>query len=151
MRVGFVSCVLMCLICTNTTAQDCGCGPTYCLDDTAFAKEMAKKMKVLQTNGVPARLIALYSQLGHCTASLTTSPDSPNIYQRKSDGSVVIDTWTEENERIGAADLKKGLLNSCLVIISRHAFSCCGQANYSKRTDYDASLDLNLSATAVCQ
>lgn len=133
-------------------AQNCACGPTYCVDTAQYKVALDKKKKQLNTDH-PQRLVALFDKLDHCEAAVTTSPDGFSLFREFKDGSITVDAWTEENENNGAVDVASasGLLKSCRVIITRRAFKCCGAANYDKRPDYVQRLDLNTTATVACE
>ena len=131
-------------------AQDCACGPTYCTDTPQYYESLKKKKADAIKSGLPARVAVLYDRLDHCEAALKTAPDSANLLRRDKQGVLTVDGWTSENEKIGAKALKSGELTACYVILSRRAFSCCGGADYLKRPDYDASLDLNKQGALLC-
>jgi hypothetical protein len=130
-------------------AQSCSCGPDFCPDSPDFKKALATKKRQL-SNDFPARLVGLFDKVDRCKASIERSPDGFSLFRQAKDGTITVDSWTEENEKIGAADLASGTLTSCRVIIARHAFECCNSTSYSKRADYDQQLDLNTGATAPC-
>lgn len=130
-------------------AQNCGCGPTYCTDTPEYQKALAAKKKSLSADH-PQRLVALFDKLDRCEAAITTSPGGFSLFRETKNGSITIDSWTAENEAIGAADAASGALKTCRVIIARRAFECCKATAYDKRSDYDKRLDLNTAATTVC-
>lgn len=133
----------------SVRAQNCGCGPTYCTDTTEYKKALEAKKKAL-TPDHPPRLVALFDKVDRCEAAIKTSPDGFNLFREDKDGKITIDSWTSENEKVGAQDIVSGALRTCRVIITRRAFACCGATPYDQRGDHVASLDLNTTATAVC-
>lgn len=128
----------------------CDCGPTYCTGTEAYTEALARKKEAAKANGVPARLIALYDKLDRCEAGIKTSPDGMSILHQKADGTIIIDSWTPENERNDATAVAAGTMKACYVIISRKAFACCGAKPAEQRTDYDMVLELNTSAALKC-
>jgi len=129
----------------------CSCGPSYCTDTPAYATELARKKAAAKAAGAPDRLIALYDKLDRCEAALRTSPDGFSILHQKSDGAIVVDAWSAENEKNDAAALAAGTVKACYVIISRKAFACCGATPAEQRADYDKGLDLNTAAARKCE
>ena len=130
-------------------AQTCPCGPDFCLETADYKFALQAKKKSLSKE-YPARLVALFDNTDPCRACIERSPDTFSLLRRAKDGSISVDAWTAENEKIGAADLAAGSLTACRVIITRHAFECCGSQPFSQRADYDKTLDLNTTATLVC-
>lgn len=130
-------------------AQNCGCGPTYCTDTPEYKKALAEKKQSLSAD-YPPRLVAMFGKLDRCEAAIRTSPDGFSLFREAKNGAITIDSWTAENEAIGAADLASGSLKTCRVFISRRALECCNAPVYDKRADYEKRLDLNTTATAVC-
>jgi hypothetical protein len=144
-------CAMLALTCaTLQAAARCACGPAYCTGTAAYTEALAKKKKAAKDDGVPARLIALYDKLDRCEASIKTSPDGMSILHQQADGTIVIDSWTPENERNDAAAVAAGTMKACYVIISRKAFACCGATPAEERSDYDKELELNKSAALKC-
>ena len=134
---------------SQSQAQTCSCGPDFCTDTSGYNSALAAKKQKLSKE-YPARLVALLDKEDRCQACIERSPDSFNLFRRAKDGTITIDEWTAENETIGAADLASGTLTACRVIITRHAFECCGSKPFSQRADYDKLLDLNATATLAC-
>lgn len=135
---------------SSANAQTCSCGPDFCTDVPEYKKALTAKKQRLSKD-FPARLVGLFDKADRCKACIERSPDGFSLFRRAQDGTITIDSWTEENERIGAAALAAGSLSACRVIITRHAFECCGSGAFSKRADYDKSLDLNTGATLACE
>lgn len=131
-------------------AQACSCGPDFCTDTPDLNKVLAEKRQALSKN-FPTRLVGLLDKVDRCRACIQRSPDGFSLFRQTPDGAITIDSWTEENEKIGAAALASGELRVCRVIITRRAFECCGSVAYHKRADYDKSLDLNTGATLICE
>lgn len=129
---------------------DCNCGPTYCVDTPEYGQALSNKKAAAEADGAPDRLIALYDTLDHCAASVTTSPDGFRILRRTPEGDIFDDEWTAENEHNDAKLLADGKLSACYVMLSRHAFACCGRPEFNKRPDYDPQLDLNKSGALPC-
>lgn len=134
---------------SQSHTQACSCGPDFCTDTPGYKSALADKKQKLSKE-YPARLVALFDKADRCQASIERSPDTFNLLRRAKDGTITIDAWTAENEKIGAADLASGTLTACRVIITRHAFECCVSQPFSQRADYDKPLDLNATATLVC-
>lgn len=132
-------------------APDCSCGPDYCVDTPEYRTDLAAKKAAAKESDAPARLIALYDKLDHCEASIGGSPDTFNILRHDSDGSIYVDNWTSENEKIDAAAVKAGTLKACYVILSRKAFACCKGVKAEDRPDYDRTLQMNTSLALPCQ
>lgn len=131
-------------------AQSCACGPTYCTGTSGYQSALSAKKQALAKDH-PARLVGLFDRIDRCEAAVTQSPDGFSIFRQLSDGSISIDSWTEENERNGAAAaVAAKTLRECRVIVTRQAFECCGSQPYAKRPDYDRTLELNLTATVKC-
>jgi len=129
----------------------CDCGPTYCLDDSAFNAAIAGKKSKALADGAPARLVQLYDKLDHCTAAATTAPDGFSIlFQNPANRSINVDGWTAENERNDAGATAGGK-GACFVILARRAFACCGATPATERTDYNSALDLNTSDAIPCE
>ena len=131
-------------------AQTCSCGPDFCTDTPDFKKALTVKKQRLSKD-FPTRLVGLFDKVDKCKACIQRSPDGFSLLRQTPDGAITIDSWTEENEKIGAAALASGKLSACRVIITRRAFECCGSVACSKRADYDKSLDLNTGATLICE
>lgn len=129
----------------------CSCGPDYCVDTPEYKIALATKKNAAKESGTPARLVALYDNLDHCVASITRSPDSFSILRYGTDGSISIDGWTSENEKIDAAAVRAGDLRSCYVILSRTNFACCNAAQPEDRSDYDSTLQMSKSTSLPCQ
>jgi len=129
----------------------CNCGPTYCLDDSAFNAAIAAKKSQAAADGAPTRLVQLYDKLDHCVAAATTAPDGFSIlFQNPADGSIIVDGWTVEDERNDAAATAGGK-GACFVILTRRAFACCDSTPATQRADYDSTLDLNTTGAIRCQ
>jgi hypothetical protein len=129
----------------------CNCGPTYCLDDSAFNAAIAVKKSKASADGAPARLLQLYDKLDHCVAAVSTAPDGFSIlFKNPSDGSIRVDSWTVENEQNDATAVAGGK-GACFVILARRALACCDATPATERTDYDSTLDLNTSDAIQCQ
>jgi len=131
------------------SAQSCACGPTYCTGTSGYQFALSAKKKALAKEH-PARLVALFDRIDRCQAAVTQSPDGFSIFRQLNDGSISIDSWTEENEKNGAAAVAAKTLRECRVIVTRQAFECCGSQPYAERPDYDRMLELNLTATEKC-
>lgn len=134
---------------SQSEAQTCACGPEFCTDTPGYKNALAAKKQRLSKEH-PARLLALFDKVDRCQACIERSPDTFNLLRRAKNGTITIDAWTAENEKIGAVDLASGTLTACRVIITRHAFECCGSQPFNKRADYDEPLDLNTTATLAC-
>jgi hypothetical protein len=130
---------------------DCDCGPTFCKETPVYKIKLQEKIKKSLDDGVPKRLVDLYKSLGKCEASITSAPDGFSILRKTNDGVLTVDSWTSENESADADLLKSGELQACYVIVSRHAFKCCSDDTFDKRSDYNKSLDLNTTSANVCE
>jgi len=129
----------------------CSCGPTYCTDTPAYATELARKKAAAKADGAPHRLIALYDKRDRCEAAMTISPDGFSILHQETDGTVVVDAWSAENEKNDAAAVAAGTMKACYVIIARKAFAGCGAKPAEQRADYDKALELNTGAARTCE
>ena len=132
-------------------APACNCGPDYCLDTPAYRSALAQKKAAAASNKAPARLIALYDKLDHCEASIRMSPDAFNILRQEKDGTIKIDSWTVENEKINAAAVKAGTMKACYVMLARTSFACCAGVKPEARPDYDKTLSMSKSTALACQ
>lgn len=135
---------------SRSQERSCTCGPTYCADTPAYSSALQAKKAALSVDH-PARLVGLFDQLGRCEAAITTAPNGLQLFRQMSDGSIVVDGWTAENEKNGAAAVASGGLRVCRVIVVRNALACCGAQPFKERADYDSLLDLNTTATAKCE
>lgn len=137
-----------------TAWPDCGCGPTYCTDESAFNTAIAVKKSKATADGAPAptRLLQLYDKLDHCVAAAKTAPDSFKIlFQNPDNEEITEDLWTAKNEKNDAAAVANKGKGACYVILARRAFACCDAAPAQQRLDYNSVLNLNTDDAIRCQ
>jgi hypothetical protein len=139
-----------CFLLLTLARADCPCGPLYCLNTPGYSAALAAKKKALSNNGYPARMVAILDRVGHCEGCISTSPDAFSLMTESSDGSITIDGWDADNERIGAQQKAAGSLKACFVIYVRHACSCCQETPFGHRGDYNSELDLNTDMAIPC-
>jgi hypothetical protein len=151
MKIAILCCAFL-LTCpyAQFASAACSCGPTYCTDTPGYATELSKKKEATKATGAPDRLVTLYDKLDRCQAAITTSPDGFSILHQKADGTIMIDTWSAENEKNDATAVAAHTMKACYVIVSRKAFACCGAKPAEQRADYDKGLELNTSAALKC-
>ncbi len=133
-----------------SNAQTRSCGPDFCTDSLDFKKALAAKKSRLSKD-YPVRLVGLLDKVDRCKARIERTLDGFSLLRRTPDGKITVDSWTRENEKLGAVAPSSGALTACCVINTRHAIECCGTANFSNRADYDQQLDLNTGTTVECE
>lgn len=139
----------MLLIANSATAQTCNCGPDFCLNDPRYPSVLEDKRATLR-NSYPERLVALLDRGGKCVARLERAPDGFSIMEHRSDASILVSTWTKDAEDEARKGVQDGRLRAFYLFNGRNAFSCCEEAEYSDRPDYDATLDLSRSLAIKC-
>ena len=128
---------------------DCGCGPDFCLNDSRYPPKLAAKKATMAKQGFPAELIALLDRDGACVAAVEQGPDGFSMKLVSKKGSSTI-AWTADDESIARNDLLHGKILAFYKFNTSRALACCGQKKYDQRSDWDASLELNLQLAIKC-
>jgi hypothetical protein len=150
MRVRQILMIAAGLTWLSLAYADCPpCGPTFCKDTPAYKNALAAKKTALSKK-YPARLVVILDKVSHCENCVTTGPDGFSLLRQDTAGNITVDSWTAENERIGAADLQSGKLKACHVIYVRKACGCCSEAASEARPDWNKSLELNTEMSVPC-
>lgn len=135
----------------TSRAQDlCKCGPDYCLKDPRFPPLLEAKKKRLRAAGFSNDLLGLLDREGSCVAAIRNGPDTFFI-KRQINGVWDTRELNTEREKYARADLLSGATSAYYKFNTNHAQECCGQPKFDKRSDWDGSLDLNLSLAIVCR
>jgi hypothetical protein len=98
----------------------------------------------------PADLIKLMDLDGACVARVERAPDVFTLKLLQADGSSRTLPWTDFDEKLARNEVLDGKLKSFYKFNVSRAFSCCGEPKYDKRSDWDASLELNLKLVITC-
>jgi|SRR5689334_15960202 len=133
----------------NSRLVDCDCGPDFCLNDLRYSGKLAAKKAKMAKQAFPAELISLLDRDGACVAAVDQGPDGFSMKLVSSAGSSTI-AWTEDDERIARNDILNGKIQAYYKFNSSRALACCGQPKFDQRSDWDASLQLNLKLAIKC-
>jgi len=133
----------------SSNNMDCDCGPDFCLNDSRYPPKLAAKKATMAKQGFPAELIALLDRDGACVAAVDQGPDGFSMKLISKMGSSTI-AWTPDDERIARNDLAAGKILAFYKFNTSRALACCGQQKYDQRSDWDASLQLNLQLAIKC-
>jgi hypothetical protein len=128
----------------------CTCGPDFCPIDPRYPAKLAAKKASMVKHGYPTDLIALMDRDGACVARVERAPDGFSLKLVKSDGSSSTIVWTQDDETLARKELLNGTLKAYYKFNVSRALSCCEEPRYDKRSDWDASLELNLKLVIVC-
>lgn len=140
------TCIASCVLTAESLAQ-CACGPDFCQDDPRVTGTLAAKKKSLAKE-YPPRLVALIEIGDQCVARITRSPDIFTMWLVGDDGSKRTLAWSQENEDRANKDPH---VKRFWIYNAARAFSCCGQASYDQRPDYNATDDINTSTAILCE
>src|SRR5216683_5773833 len=145
------SLVIMILVAADAAQTiKCNCGPDFCPNDPRYLTELSAKKKKMVKAGYPAELIALMDKDGACVARAERAPDGFSLKLVKPDGSSSTIAWTQDDETLARKELLNGTLKAYYKFNVSRAFGCCEEPRYDKRSDWDASLELNLKLVIVC-
>jgi hypothetical protein len=142
--------IALVLFATRPAISDCGCGPDFCQNDPRITKALAEKKSRLSAAGFPARLTGLLDVGDQCYARITRSPDNFTLWLVQADGNKVTASWNADDEARAKAQLASGQLKRFWIFNTAHAFSCCGQPSYDRRSDYNSGDDVNTSTAILC-
>jgi hypothetical protein len=129
----------------------CTCGPDFCQSDPRVEGAFVAKRKSLAEEGFPERLLALFDRSPRCVAAAERAPDSFSLMRVAPNGVKDVRGWTADDEAKARIDVVNGTIKSFHVMHVRRTFACCGDADYSLRSDYDPALDLNTAAALNCK
>lgn len=117
---------------------NCGeCPEKFCTDPSYAKKLKAEKKRAAEASGLPARLSAMFDQLGDCEACIATAPDWPHItwtmdrkeYKKRYGEDPGYDRisrpWNADTELRLRNELKDGLIKSFHIYLGADTCKCC--------------------------
>jgi len=139
------------LLMTSAAAAACTCGPDYCQDDSRVPKALAAKKKSLKAAGYPDRLISLLDIDDQCVARITRSPDVFTMWLVDAAANKKSHPWSQGDEDLARRHVKDGTLTKFWIYNAKQAFSCCQQAKYDQRPDYNAEDEVSADTAILCK